>query len=184
MIRCNDCSLKGIRTASGSKNRLNSSHKYQKFSLIFLPVPRTIRKAKWSEWSHRNGIIDQVSAVYPDVNFVTNKDNLVTSFGRSLRISFIIASLPLIVMEVQTIKAGHKKEVTFPSEEFQGQPSSDNNLLRERFILPPKLFEKQGMLKKKCSMCVMLSTRQLKIFSRTLFIVIYCLYWICSEHFF
>ena len=30
----------------------------------------------------------------------------------------------------------------------------------------------------------MLSTRQLKIFSRTLFIVIYCPYWICSEHFF
>lgn len=146
---------KEIRTASGSKNRRNSSHKYQKFSLIFLPVPRTIRKAKWTEWSHRNGIIDQVSAVYPGVNFVTNKDNLVTSFGRSLRISFIIASLSLIVMEVQTIKAGHKKEVTFPSEEFQGQPSSDNNLLRERFILPPKLFEKQGMLKKNavCVLC-------------------------------
>ena len=58
-------------------------------------------------------------------------------------------------MEVQTIRAGHKKEVTFPSEEFQGQPSSDNNLLRERFILPPKLFEKQGMLKKKNAVCVL-----------------------------
>ncbi|XP_022810384.1 uncharacterized protein LOC111347400 [Stylophora pistillata] len=48
-----------------------------------------------------------------------------------------------LVVEIQTIKSGYRKDVAVPSDVFQGQSFDDHNLLRERIILPPKLFEKQ-----------------------------------------
>lgn len=50
-------------------------------------------------------------------------------------------------MEIQTIKAGYKKEVAVPSDVFQDQSSGDRNFLAERIILPPKLFKQQGKSK-------------------------------------
>ena len=59
-------------------------------------------------------------------------------------ILLISISILLTVMEVQTVNAGYKKEVVFPSQDVQEQPPGDQNFLNERIILSPKLFENQG----------------------------------------
>lgn len=44
-------------------------------------------------------------------------------------------------MEVQNVKVGYKKEVTFPSEDDRELLAADR---KEKIILPTELFGKQG----------------------------------------
>lgn len=48
----------------------------------------------------------------------------------------------LTVVEVQSVNAGHKKEVKFPSEDDNKQPLANR---KEQIFLPAELFEKKGM---------------------------------------
>lgn len=45
-------------------------------------------------------------------------------------------------MEVQSLNAGHKKEVKFPSEDDKEQPLANR---KEQIFLPAELFGKKGM---------------------------------------
>ena len=44
------------------------------------------------------------------------------------------------MIEVQSINAGHKEDVTFPSD---GEQALD--VRKEKILIPAELFEKQGM---------------------------------------
>ncbi len=48
----------------------------------------------------------------------------------------------LTVMEVQSISAGHKEDVTFPSQDDRELPLAYR---KDKIILPAELFEKQGV---------------------------------------
>ena len=46
------------------------------------------------------------------------------------------------MIEVQSINAGHKEDVMFPSED-DGEPALDDR--KEKILISAELFEKQGM---------------------------------------
>ena len=46
------------------------------------------------------------------------------------------------MIEVKSINAGHKEDVTFPSEDDGVSAPADR---KEKILIPAELFEKQGM---------------------------------------